>query len=294
MIRRVRVQLILSGCVGGAIYALFALGLTILVRTMGMVNFAHGEFFMLGAFLVFLGLNVFRLSYGMSILLALLGMALLGSLVYRTIFARLKAESHLSAVMATIALSSFLKGVARVLWGQNVYPLPPLMSFHPVRFGSLVLTSQDVLIMGVVFFLLSWFFVLFARSQVGKAMEAVSQSLRGASLVGMDVDGILMSSWILAASLGAISGILVAPMTLLFPDMGGVPLVKGFAAMVLGGFGNPVGAVVGAFVFGLAESLIGGYVSTNLAELAPFVVVVFVLLLRPHGLLGRFESSRVG
>jgi branched-chain amino acid transport system permease protein len=286
-------QLILSGLAQGSIYALVALGMTVVFRATGVVNFAHGEFFMLGAFAVYVLVQIAGLPFAAAAPIAIALLFLTGKLVERLLVRSIALSPHIILAMMTVAVSYLFRGVARVLWGREVLPMPPVFSLPPLEFGELIVTSQDLIIGGITLALVAAFFVFFHRTKYGRIAQAASASPRGAALVGINVDRFSGNMWGVAAALGAIAGILVAPITLLYPDMGAQVLIRAFAAMTLGGFGNLGGAVLGGLLMGVLEQLAGGYVSSALIDIFAYLVIIAVLLARPQGLLGRAEVQRV-
>lgn len=285
-------QLIVSGVAVGCVYALIALGMTILFRSTTIVNFCHGEFFMLGAFAVLVPLQTLGWGYGGSLLFSLCLLFLVGMAVERGLMRPLQHAPHISLAMMTVALSYLFKGIARFFYGREVVALPPLVEGDPIFFGDVVLTQQDLLIVGVVLVVVVVSFLFFQKTELGKVVEAASETPRGASLSGINVPLLRNLMWGAGATMGALAGILIAPNTLVYPDMGGHMLVRGFAAMTLGGFGSLPGAVAGGITLGVLENLAGGYVSSALVEIAAYVVIIIVLLIRPQGLFGNWRSDR--
>ncbi len=286
-------QLVVSGIGQGSIYALVALGMTILFRVTTVVNFAHGELFMFSAFVIYLLLNAFAVPYGLAALAAIGVLFALGSVVERVLMRPIRHAPHMALAMMTVALSYLLRGVVRMVWGGDVRAVPPMFAVDPVMLGNVVLAAQDILTIGATLLLVAAFFVLLQRSRFGKLAQAVTDSARGAALIGLNVPGFHRTIWGTAAAMAAIAGILVAPVTLLYPDMGAQVLVRAFAAMTLGGFGNLGGAVAGGLLMGVLEQLAGGYLSTAMVDIASYIVIIVVLLCRPAGLFGRVERVRV-
>ncbi len=286
-------QLLLSGMSQGSIYALVALGMTVLFRATTVVNFGHGELFMFGAFTVYVLLIVLRIPYPLAALAAAALMFVLGMGIERLLMRPLARGPHISLAMMTVALSYLLRGVVRMFWGREVLSLPPIFSYPPVEFGGLVVTTQDLLISAMTLVLVVIFFLIMQRSRVGRVAQAASQSPRGAALVGINVPRFQMIMWGVATLIAAIAGLLVAPVTLLYPDMGAQELTRAFAAMTLGGFGSLGGAVAGGLLMGVIEQLAGGYVSTSLIDVSAYIVIIVVLLCRPSGLFGHAEVTRV-
>jgi branched-chain amino acid transport system permease protein len=286
-------QLVVSGIGQGSIYALVALGMTILFRVTTVVNFGHGELFMFSAFVIYLLLNAFDVPYVLAALAAIAVLFALGSVVERLLMRPLQGAPHMALAMMTVALSYLLRGVVRMAWGGDVRSVPPMFNFDPVMLGNVVLAAQDIVTIGATLLLVAVFFVLLQRSRLGKLAQAATDSARGAALIGLNVPAFHRTMWGVAAAVAAIAGILVAPVTLLYPDMGAGVLVRAFAAMTLGGFGNLGGAVAGGLLMGVLEQLAGGYVSTAMVDIASYIVIIVVLLCRPAGLFGRVERVRV-
>ena len=283
-------QLVVSGLAVGSVYALVALGMTILYRATTVVNFGNGEFFMLGAFALYLLKEAVGLPYPVAIVVAFALLFLTGMLVERVLIRPLGNAPHLSFAMMTVAVAFLFKGWARFFYGRELSPLPPLIDGEPVHFGEVVLFPQDLLVMLASFATMVLFFVFFQRTQIGKVIQAASASPRGAALVGINVPGFRSAMWGVSALMGALAGLLIAPSTLIYPDMGSQMLIRAFAAMTLGGFGSLEGAVVGGLAVGVIENLMGGYLSSSLVEIASYLVIVVVLLLRPQGLFGGSEN----
>ena len=286
-------QLILSGIAQGSIYALVALGMTVVFRSTGVVNFAHGEFFMLGAFAMYVLVQTVGLPFVAAAPLAIVILFFVGKAIERLLLRSIALSPHIILAMMTVAISYLCIGIARVFWGREVLPMPPVFSFAPMEIGEIIFTAQDVTIITITLLLVLAFFLFFHRSKFGRIAQAASASPRGAALIGINVDAFSSNMWGVAAALGAIAGILVAPITLLYPDMGGHVLIRAFAAMTLGGFGNLGGAIAGGLIMGVLEQLAGGYVSTKLIDISAYMVIIVVLIVRPQGLFGRAEVVRV-
>jgi branched-chain amino acid transport system permease protein len=282
-------QLILSGIAQGSIYALVALGMTAVFRATTIVNFGHGELFMLGAFVLYVLLHIVGAPFLAAALFAIVMMFLLGMGIERVLIRPMGHAPHIALAMMTVAFSFLFRGIARSFWGREVLPMPAVFSYPPIEFAGLIITTLDLLITGMTLFFVLVFFVFFHRTNLGRIAQAASASPRGASLVGINVAAFHGSMWGVGAALGALAGILVAPITLLYPDMGGQILIRSFAAMTLGGFGSLSGAVVGGLLMGIMEQLAGGYISTALIDIFAFLVIIIVLLVRPAGLFGRRE-----
>ena len=286
-------QLVVSGLAQGVLYALVALSMTMVYRATTVVNFGHGDLVMGGAFAVYVLVVYARLPYLLGGTLALGILFGLGLAIHRGLIRPILAGPHLALAMMALAVGYALRGAARMLWGREVLPFPRIFPEWVVALGPVVLTGDNIVIAGVVLALMAALFVVFHASPLGKLIQAVFQSQRGAALVGINVTAFHGVMWGAGAALGALGGVLLAPITLLYPDMGVWVLVRGFAAMTLGGFGSLHGAVVGGLVLGVIELVLGAYVSTAFIDVSAYVVVITVLLVRPDGLFGRQAVVRV-
>ncbi len=286
-------QLTLSGLMLGAIYALIALSLTIVYRATTIVNFGHGDFVMAGAFVVYVLVIYLGLPYVPAAVLAVIILFCLGVGISRGFIDPIKAGPHIGFAMMSISLGYVLRGGARALWGREVFPMPGVFDMEPIFFGELVVTGDVLFIASIVAVFLAVFFLVFYRTTIGTLIQAVYQSERGATLIGVNVLAFHQSMWGVGLAMGALGGILIAPISLLHPDLGASFLIRGFAAMALGGFGSLGGAVVGALLLGLAEQLFGFYINTALIDITAYLVIVAVLVIRPAGLFGKTVTVRV-
>jgi branched-chain amino acid transport system permease protein len=277
----------------GAIYALIALSLTIVYRATTIVNFGHGDFVMSGAFVVYVLVIYLGLPFVPAALLAIIILFCLGVGISRGFIDPIKAGPHIGFAMMSISLGYVLRGGARALWGREVFPMPRVFDTEPIFFGDLVVTGDVLFISSIVTVFLIVFFLVFYRTTIGTVIQAVYQSERGATLIGVNVLAFHQSMWGVGLAMGALAGILIAPISLLHPDLGASFLIRGFAAMTLGGFGSLGGAVVGALLLGMAEQLFGFYISSTLIDITAYLVIVGVLVIRPTGLFGKVVTVRV-
>jgi branched-chain amino acid transport system permease protein len=286
-------QLIASGVANGSLYALMALGMTILLRTSTLINFSHGEFAMVAAYFAYVGIEILGLPYVVAVLASFLALFLIGMAIEKGLIRRLQGQPHLTLTLMIVAVSFLLKGVARFFYGRDVLRFPAIIEGDPVEIGGAVFFPQDLLLIAGSISTVLLFFVIFEGTRIGKVMQAASQNPKGAALVGINLPRFQAAMWGSVALMGALAGILIAPVTLLYPDMGSKILIKGLAAMTLGGFGSLTGAVFGGFALGILENLAGGYIASSLTDVAAFIVIIVVLLLRPRGLMGEWKPSRV-
>lgn len=286
--------LTVAGLANGSLYALVALGLVLIYKTQDLVNWAHGEILMIGAFV---GYTVFQLlggAYWLALFAAVVVCGVFGALIDRIAFRRLAAEHHITLAMVTVGLSFTLRGGARIPFGGDIYTFPPLFKdAAPIVIGTAVISPQSLAIIGIAIVLALALFVLFGATTIGKQMRATQQNMTGARLVGIDIGRIHAQTWALACAMGGAAGVLAAPISLLYPDMGANFLLKGFAAAVLGGFESVPGAIVGALLIGVIELLFGGYVSTAFQQVSAFCIIIIVLFVRPHGIFGHKPTHRV-
>ncbi len=286
-------QFFLSGLSSGAIYALIALGFGVVENATGIVNFAQGDFLVLGAFLAFSLLVSWHCPYPLAFLLVVFLTGLVGLALERLVLARARSREILILVFITVGASIFLRGVIKEIWGKRPLALPPLFGEEPLHFLGVVIDPQSIGILAVAFltFLLLHFF--FRYTLWGKAMRAVAVDPETAALMGIPVSWVVAASFALAGALGGLAGVLIAPVSPLSFDSGVVIGLKGFAAAVLGGYGHFGGAMVGGLLLGLLESLSAYFVSSAYKNVLAFAVLVLVLLFRPEGLFGSKSGERL-
>lgn len=286
--------LFVAGLANGSLYALVALGLVLIYKTQDVVNFAHGELLMVGAFVGFTTLRATGGSNLAAIFVAILAGGLLGAFIERIALRPALGQDHIKVAMLTVGLSFALKGIARLPFGKDILTYPPLFADHPsVHIGNSVISTHSIatIVLTIVLTVLLYFF--FQATSFGKQVRATQQNAVGARLVGINPNRIFSVTWALAAAIGAVAGVLAAPVTLLYPDMGVNFLLKGFAAAVLGGFYSVPGAILGGILMGVIEMFFGGYISTAFQSISAFCVIILVLFIRPNGLLGKKLVERV-
>jgi len=286
-------QLVVSGVAQGVLYALVALSMTMLYRATTVVNFGHGDLVMGGAFAVYVFVVYARLPYLAGAAIALAVLFGVGMAIHQGLMRRIMTGPHLAIAMMALAIGYALRGGARMLWGREVLPFPRIFPDRAWVLGDVVVTSDNVIVSGTVLGLMAVLLVLFNVTRLGRLLQAVFQSQRGAALIGLNVNAVHAIVWGAGAALAALGGVLLAPITLLYPDMGVWVLVRGFAAMTLGGFGSLPGAVLGGLILGVMELVLGAYLSTAFIDISAYVIVIAVLLLRPDGLFGRQVVVRV-
>jgi branched-chain amino acid transport system permease protein len=286
------VQQIASGLTSGAIYACVALGLVMIYVSTDHINFAQGEMAMFATYLSWAMINAgvpFWVAFGLTIAIAFSG----GLFIQRVILKPLENAPVLALVVSFIALLSIFNAMAGMIWSYTIKQFP---SPFPNRdlFGNGLVSIQQLGVVGVTLIMLGFLTVFFRYTTLGLAMRAAAQNPVSARLMGVRVSWMLALGWGLAAAIGAVAGMLVAPIVFLDPNMMTGILVYGFASALVGGIGNPTGAVAGGFIVGVLENLVGSYVIGNELKLTfALVVVIGVLLLKPAGLFGRVIVRRV-
>lgn len=287
-------QLALSGIAIGCVYGLIALGFVLIYKATEVINFAQGELMMLGAFiaLTFIGIN--GMPYWLAITLAVVVMALLGGGLERVVIRPILGFPTFSIVMVTIGISYFARGVASLIpaWGTDTYSMTTLFSEQAIQLGSVVISGAHVSIIGVTILLCAALFVFFRYTRIGIAMQAISQSQLAAYYMGIPVRRVNTLIWCISAGVAAIAAILLAPITFVHTNMGLIGL-KAFPAAVVGGFGSIPGAIVGGLIIGLAESFTGRYMPDGWKDVAAYVVLLVVLVIRPTGIFGEQLTKKV-
>jgi len=285
-------QFLLAGLTVGAIYALVALGFSIIYNASQVINFAQGEFVMIGG-MTTVSLTAIGWPLPFAIAAAVLAAAAVGLALEKFAVEPARGASVVTLIIITIGASILLRGVATLVWDKNIHPLKAFSGDAPIQIGGATLVPQSLWVMGitlVIVLLLTWFF---GRTLLGKALLATSHNRLAAQLVGINVRHVLLASFGLSAALGAVAGILVAPITFTSWDVGVMLGLKGFAAAILGGMGSGPGAVLGGLLLGIIESMGAGYISSAYKDAIAFVVILAVLFFLPSGLLGKRSTDRV-
>jgi len=285
-------QYLLAGLTVGAIYALVALGFSIIYNASQVINFAQGEFVMIGG-MATASLIGTGLPLPLAAPLAIVATTLVGLALAKFAVERARGAPVVTLIIITIGASILLRGLASLVWDKNIHPLPPFSGDRPIAIGGATLLPQSLWVLGVTLVVVAALWWFFNRTLHGKAMLATSHNRLAAQLVGVSVRRVLLVAFGLSAALGALAGILVAPITFTSWDVGVMLGLKGFAAAILGGLGSGPGAVVGGLLLGLIEALSAGYVSSAYKDVIAFGIMLTVLVLMPGGLLGRRSAERV-
>jgi branched-chain amino acid transport system permease protein len=281
-------QQLVNGLTLGSTYALVALGFTLVFGILGMINFAHGEIFMLGAYMALLLVTVGKLSIFWSLLGAMAGTAILGMLIERISFRPLRKVSILAPLISTIGLSIFLRSLAQIVFGAESTRFPVSIKTVFYQLGPFQISLLQIVILAVSFGLMAVFQVFIKKTKMGKAMRATSESLYTAGLVGINVNRIIFLSFAVASALGGVAGVLLGlNFNAISPLMGKMVGLKGLTIIILGGMGNITGAMVGGLFLGFVEVLSVGYLTSSYRDAVAFALMFLVLLIKPMGLFGR-------
>jgi branched-chain amino acid transport system permease protein len=283
------VQQLVNGATIGVVYALAAVGLTLTFGILRVINFAHGEFYMLGAFLTYWLLATVGLGYLESLVLAVLIAALIGLLAERLAIRPLQGRHHFTVLLSTIGLSIFLQNGALVVWGPDPREIALEWGMRPVIVGGLIISRMRLVALVTGIALIAALTVFIRRTPVGMAMRAVARNPDAAALMGVSVPRIYALTFGLGAGLAAVSGGLLGALFNIEPTMGEWAVIKAFSVVIMGGLGNVPGAIIGGLLLGVAESLSVGYLPGGVGyrDGIGYAMLILVLLFRPQGLFGR-------
>lgn len=286
-------QQIINGLVLGSIYALIAVGLSQIFGVIRIIQWAHGEVYMIGAYLGFFLTVYWGFSYFMALIVTTGLMALFGVLMERVVFRPLRGLSRMSTTLGAIGLSVFLLNAANIFFS----PEPQRFSLDYVnevlQFGPITITYQRAIVFFVSLILIVSLSLFIKRTVIGKSMIAMSEDMEAASLMGIDVNFSAGLAFAIGSALAGAAGVLIAPIFLLYPTMSGIAVIKAFPVVVLGGLGSVEGAIWSGYILGLTESLMSGYLSSAYKDLPAFVILILVLYFRPQGLMGRKIVEKV-
>ena len=286
------VHVVVSGLATGSIYALMAISLVIIYNATRTLNFAQGEMLMISTFVGWAVYQRMKLPLLVVMLIAVVAAALLGWAIERAIIRHAISATHFDVLIITLGLSLMLRSAAGVAWTHDDFPFPSFFGDRPMAVGPVRLAPVSLGIIGASLALMAILWVLFTRTRLGRAMRAVAQNQRAARLMGISVERVYSASWVLAAVVGAIAGVLIAPVIFLSSKMG-VVVINGFIAAVLGGFGSMPGAVVGGMLLGVIENLAPLYLPSSIKHSVPFIMLIVILLIRPGGVVGRVARRKV-
>ncbi len=285
-------QLTLTGLTNGAILALAALGFVLIYKASDVINFAQGEFLLIGAYLIYAMVVQFGLHWTLGMVITLLIAILLGVLIERLILRPMIGEPLISIIMVTIGLSSLLRAVVSAIWGNLPRAFPSFIPTQPVNILGASVGADRLWAIGIAVIMLILFSVFFSKSKEGIAMRAVADDQTAALSMGISVSHIFAWAWALAAVSAAVGGALVANIVGVGPELSNFGL-RVFPVVILGGLDSIPGAIIGGIIIGLLEAYTGGYIGQGLNQVLPFVILILILMIRPYGLFGKEIIERV-
>ena len=288
----INLQILFSGLAVGAIYSLVALGFVLIIRATNVVNFAQGDFAMLGAFAMMTMLTVLKLPYWLSFLLALAVMTVFGVIFNYGVYYPLRNRSFLPVIISTLGASIFLQNTVLAVFGPQAQPLEKVFKSSGFEVGGVFLDSQYLVILAVTVVAVAFQYFLFEHTLLGKKLQATSQDKDMARLLGIPVAWMIAITFIYSATLGGLAGILIGPVLFVSIGMGSIIALKAFSATIIGGFGDVTGAIVGGLLLGVVESFAGAYISVPYKDAFGFLLLFIFLLIRPQGIFGEKISEK--
>lgn len=288
----INLQVLFAGLALGSVYSLVALGFVLIIRAANVVNFAQGDFAMLGAYAMSTLLTTLKLPYWLAMLLSLGAMAVFGIVFNYAVYYPLRHRSYLPVIISTLGASIFLQNTVLVLYGPQPQPLEGLSPVRGVALGGVYLDSQYLAILAVSVVAVGFQYFFFEHTLIGKKLQATSQDKDMARLLGIRVVWMTALTFMYSAMLGGLAGILVAPVLFVSIGMGSTIALKAFAATIIGGFGDVTGAIVGGLLLGVVESFAAAYVSVPYKDAFGFLLILLFLLVRPQGIFGEKVSEK--
>ncbi|MFC5542405.1 MAG: branched-chain amino acid ABC transporter permease [Bacilli bacterium] len=289
-------QMLINGIVVGSIYGLVALGFVLIYRASGALNLANGEFVLFGPYICLVIMTSLNVPFLAAFIGTLIFSAVLGLVVERLVIRQLQNAPTISVIMATLGLSSLLAGAVHIIWGHSTRTFPPVFPQTPLNLGGIIVTPVYLWSFIIVVILLIVFSIFFKFSKIGLAMRAVADDRQAALSMGMSVKFVLAVTWMIAAMVAGIGGILLGNINGVNPTMSAIGLTV-LPVVILGGLDSVIGAIIGGFLIGIIQNLAGGYldplVGGGLKDVVPFIVVLLILMLKPHGLFGSRGIERV-
>lgn len=283
-------QVIINGVTLGTNYVLMALGFTMIFGVLRIVNFAHGEFYMLGAFFVLTAIVKFQVSYFLAVVIAVISIGLLGFLAEEVIFRKFR-DKELEGMIVALGLSILIQNLGLVAWGPYDLSIPPVFS-GVLKIGSMFYPVERLMVVVLSFLLMAGFYLFLKKTKLGLAIQAIAQDTEIARVQGIRINRLYPLAFAIGTGLAAAAGAVIGPLFQLNPWMGIMPQVKAFIVVILGGIGSIPGAFLGGLILGVAESFVSTYASKAMADMLGFIIVIGILLFRPSGLFGHSHMTR--
>lgn len=288
------IEQLINGLNLGSIYALMALGYTMVYGIAKMLNFAHGDIIMVGAYTLSLVMTNLGMPSVVAILASVIVCSVLGVTIEKIAYKPLRNASPLTVLITAIGVSYFLQSVALLIFGSNKRKVDSAITMSGIKIGGLELTGESIVTLGITILIMIGLTLFIKKTKIGKAMLAVSEDKGAAQLMGINVNQTISITFAIGSALAAVAGVLfVSSYGFVGPYTGSLPGIKAFVAAVLGGIGSIPGAMLGGILLGIIESLSKAYISTNLSDAIVFAVLIIVLLVKPSGLLGKIRMDKV-
>jgi branched-chain amino acid transport system permease protein len=285
-------QYVINGLIIGGAYALIGLGLTLVLGIMNVVNFAHGEMYMLGAYFLFTFFSMMGINFYLSMLMSIAAVMVIGFLFEKSILKPLRGRPLDTVMLSMIALSMFIQNIAMLVWSPVPESIKSPFPLKALTVGGLYFLPQRVMVIIAAFILLIATHLLLKTTKMGKAMRATFQDLEAASLMGIKIDRIYSFTFVVGVGLAAAAGTLLGPVFTVNPYIGNLANLKAFAIVIIGGLGSFTGAVAAGFLLGVFESLGAGYISSGYQDAVGFILLIIILIFRPTGLFGKIGQKR--
>lgn len=282
-------QLLLTGITIGSIYAMVAIGFNIIYNATDAMNFAQGEFVVIGGLSMIMFQETLGLNFFISFFISVALVTLVGIIFERLTISPLKNPPLVTVILITIAVSIILKGLAMITWGKDSHPLEPFSSEEPIQIWGAAILPQALWVIGITLLVVLLLAYMFRFTMVGKALRACAINRDATKLMGINAKAMITLSFAISGAIGAVAGIIITPITLMEYDRGAAFGIKGFSTAIVGGVGNSSGAVVAGLMIGILESFFAGFISSGYKDAFAFLIMLLVLFVRPGGLLGRYE-----
>jgi branched-chain amino acid transport system permease protein len=286
-------QAVINGLAEGSVYALLALGLVFINRITEIATFAHGEVSALAAFVGFTVLQTLHAPFAIAILSSIVAGAVIGFLVERIVIRPVQTSGLLATVVVTLGLFFVIHGSVKAIWGPDVRPYPSMFGDGTIHIGGTAIAAQNLGVMVTAFVIAMGLAAYLRWTRTGLALRAIPQNRFGAALIGLNLRRLTSTAWIVGSAVGAVAGVLIAPLTFLHSNMMQAPIIKAFAVAALGGLNSLVGAFVGGLVLGVIENVAVLYIPTYLKDTIAFLFILVVLLVQPQGMFGKQRKEKV-
>lgn len=285
-------SLVIDGLAVGSVYSLVAVGLVMLVKSTGALNFAHGDFMMFSTFVAYAMVVQFKLPFWVAVIGSLAFAALLGMIAERLVIRKLMKGPMSGIIMGTLGMGYILQGIAKMIWTDDIFRFPEIFPGDYVKVGGALISPQSIGVNVSAVIIISGLYFFLNKTKTGTGLRALTQNKTAATLMGIKVTRMYSISWAVGGMLAGFAGILLAPALFLSTAMGSITFTCIIAA-IIGGFGNIYGAIIGGYILGVFSSIIPIYIPTELQGIIPFVLLMLVLFLKPNGILGKRMVKKV-